>query len=78
MTGEYMHILDSEGRCSCGTFDGDVNDPLFTQKAVQHFRDTAEPVHIDGFFANPSPAMVVWTLVLVAAAAMLLWAAMAL
>lgn len=41
---EYVHILDKEGRCSCGTFAVAVDNPHFTQLAAVHFMDTREVV----------------------------------
>lgn len=46
---EYVHILDSEGRCSCGEFAMDPNDAYFVQHAAKHFRETREVVRREGF-----------------------------
>ena len=74
MDGEYMHILDKDGACSCGEFQAPPEDANFGELAAEHFRRTHPPV-------EPGSSLswqVMLVVVILAAIFVLLWAVTAL
>lgn len=64
---EYVHVLNAQGRCSCGQFVMHPSDPYFTQHAARHFRETAVVVRREGFYVGVGWGIVITAVIVLVA-----------